>query len=201
MEKGNVHIHTNESFSFDELEIGKSADRSSLSGRGTSTNTPVSQKLALSISHKSSLVDANGIDTAFEFALIGPDCSPVPGCQLENVAALSTTGAPLINSLLDNGYTLAFRKPRGKALNHNLKLMDSLAPQIIAALLYIRCARKLQLTTSINELIEILASDEEAEKHPFVLELGDTPQERIDENSYLRERWSQTREHPRFLFT
>ena len=90
MEKGNVHIHTNESFSFDELEIGKSADRSSLSGRGTSTNTPVSQKLALSISHKSSLVDANGIDTAFEFALIGPDCSPVPGSQEIMVLYLSS---------------------------------------------------------------------------------------------------------------
>lgn len=154
----------------------KASDKSDFSGDVTTEGVPGVQHLGFSIKSNlgsaSTLINANKESSAFRFELIKEDKSPT-----EEEAKDLNASPNALREAIDQGWTLKFVKACGKALNYNLRLMDSLGPEIIASLLLERYYGK-TASLPITRLIERISQDERSRLYPAVESFGETPEER-----------------------
>lgn len=154
----------------------KASDKSDFSGDVTTQDVPGVQHLGFSIKSNlgsaSTLINANKESSAFRFELIKEGKSPT-----EEEAKDLNASPNALKKAIAQGWSLKFVKACGKALNYNLRLMDSLGPEIIASLLLERYYGK-TASLPITDLIARISEDSRCKLYPAVASFGETPEER-----------------------
>ena len=157
----------------------KSADKSDFTGDVTTAGVPGVQRLGFSVKSNlgsnSTLINANKENSAFRYEILkdGRSLTEDEISELLSFNASSSTTSLVMKA----GYSLCFIEARGSALDYNLRLMDSLGPEIIAAMLVERFFCK-HASDPISTVIGRICCDERSKFYPAISRLGTTPQER-----------------------
>lgn len=154
----------------------KASDKSDFSGDVTTPGIPGIQHLGFSVKSNlgsaSTLINANKESSAFRFQLTKDGRTP----SQEEIDALNTAKNPTKQAIVE-GYSFCFVRTLGKPLNYNLRLMDSLGPEIIASLLVERYYGK-NASLPITELIGRICQSVRCREYPVIAGFGDTADER-----------------------
>lgn len=158
----------------------KSADKSDFSGEIVSPDVPGTQHLGFSVKSNlgsaPTLINSNGKSSAFRYEVLknGRSLTESDFQTLNQFNSAKNT----TKKLLEEGYELRFSNVRGVALNYNLRLIDSAAPELIASLLVERFCGKNNSDT-LSTVIDRICEDDIVTKYPAVQKLGSNMQERL----------------------
>lgn len=165
----------------------KASDKSDFSGEVRSANVPVTHKLGFTVKSQvgsnSTLINASGKNSAFQYRVVHSDGSKLTPQQVKDLQQWPEKHKALITRLIAEGYKLEFVKNLGDKLKYNLRLIDSVAPEIISVLLYERFYMR-NASVKLKEIVEWVCTDERASHYSCIMDLGDSFEDRVSSLMY-----------------